>query len=131
MEYTASESPAKGSSPKRPRVELPAKDASGRILHVDSIPTVQAEQAALRQAELRILDVCGKCRFRRDIVATAIIFMKRFFLIVSPLEYLPMDMVGTCIFLAIKTDACPYNEVGPFHARLVRAMNVREDQPAK
>lgn len=127
LAYTKKHGNSDSPSSKKARIESTGQSQSVEV----DVPSIDTEQAAIRAAEIRVKDICTRCRFRRDITATAVAFMKRFFLIASPLEYPPHEMVGSCIFLAIKTDACPNTEVQPFHKRLVQAMGVREDEPSK
>jgi hypothetical protein len=110
-------------SAKRSRVE--PSEVTEKKPNVDAV-TLEEQLSLLQHYEHQIVDICNACRFDRAIRATAIIFFKRFYLHGAPTEYFPDSMADACIFLAIKTEACPYTEVGVFCSMLVKHRRIAD-----
>lgn len=108
---------------KRAKIERDAAEPASTAAWTSTAPFLDL----LRECELRIWDVCRRCGFDRAIAATACAYFKRFYTRVSPTARHPLDdhVLHACIFLAIKTEACPYREVAQFLRRLVVASEWR------
>ena len=108
--------PAAAAGTKRRRApESDTSDANSSPLTLDE------EQRLLRAYEGRVLDLCADLGFGPAVAATAATYFRRFYVVRSPRDVLPVDALHTAIFLAIKTEACPYTEVPTFSRRLAQA----------
>jgi hypothetical protein len=87
--------------------------------------TEEEESRLLAAYERRLLHLCDEIGFDLGIASTAAIFFKRFYVAHSPRDFPPMDVLHTSIFLAIKTEACPYTEVREFSRKLSHARESR------
>jgi Cyclin, N-terminal domain len=101
----------------RARLEKLA-ETSGRKDEGVEPPTEEEERLLLHLCECRLLEAASQMRFRREIAATAVVFLKRVFLRLSARDVDPFLVMWTCLFVAIKVEACPFREVGPYHARM-------------
>lgn len=61
---------------------------------------------------------CKQIGLDRAIMTTALYFVHRLYLMSHPKQFDPIHFLHTCIFLAIKTEACPYTEVAPLSQKL-------------
>lgn len=114
--------PAAAAGSKRRRApENDTSDATSSPLTLDE------EQRLLRAYEGRVLDLCVDLGFGPAVAATAAAYFRRFYVMRSPRDVLPVDALHTAVFLAIKTEACPYTEVPAFSRRLAQACALRSD----
>ncbi|KAL1917324.1 uncharacterized protein VTP21DRAFT_4980 [Calcarisporiella thermophila] len=65
--------------------------------------TADDELALCRFYELKCRDLSRHFRFHDEVMATAILYMKRFYLYNTVMDYNPKDVMLTCIYLATKT----------------------------
>lgn len=104
---------------KRKRAD---EDAEQRAPLGVGVPlTLDEEQALLQAFVVRILDLSAELGFPPDVTATAAAFFRRFYTVRSPRDVWPVDAMHTAIFLALKTEACPYTELDGFSRRLAHA----------
>ncbi|ORX82010.1 cyclin-like protein [Anaeromyces robustus] len=54
--------------------------------------------------ETKISDYCKFFKFSRNVLATSIVYFKRFYLYCSMMQYAPKNIVLTCLFLACKSE---------------------------
>jgi len=54
--------------------------------------------------ETKIFDYCRVFQFSRNVLATSIVYFKRFYLYCSMMQYAPKNIVLTCLFLACKSE---------------------------
>jgi len=54
--------------------------------------------------ETKIFDYCRVFKFSRNVLATSIVYFKRFYLYCSMMQYAPKNIVLTCLFLACKSE---------------------------
>ncbi|KAK3827596.1 MAG: cyclin-like protein [Benniella sp.] len=67
-------------------------------------PTVDEEQALLGFYERKIVQIFKYWKLPSNVMATAIVYMKRFFLENTVMDYHPKAVMMTCMFLARKTE---------------------------
>eukprot|EP00850_Spirogloea_muscicola_P007290 SM000036S13334 [mRNA] locus=s36:602546:605711:- [translate_table: standard] len=102
---TKKELPPDGSNAE----EMPMEE-SARAAAVDTsgpLPealTVEEEVLILRYYEHKIQQVCGAFNFPNKIQATAIMYLKRFYLRWSTMEHDPKHIMLTCVYLACKVE---------------------------
>eukprot|EP00850_Spirogloea_muscicola_P011220 SM000069S20657 [mRNA] locus=s69:72308:75543:+ [translate_table: standard] len=102
---TKKEVPPDGSNAE----EMPMEE-SARAAAVDTsgpLPealTVEEEVLILRYYEHKIQQVCGAFNFPNKIQATAIMYLKRFYLRWSTMEHDPKHIMLTCVYLACKVE---------------------------
>ncbi|KAI9258915.1 cyclin-like protein [Phascolomyces articulosus] len=58
-----------------------------------------------RYYEETLQSICGHLKFPEVVMATAVIYMKRFFLYNTVMDYHPRDIALTCLFLATKSES--------------------------
>ncbi|KAI8995025.1 cyclin-like protein [Pilobolus umbonatus] len=61
--------------------------------------------ALCRFYEKQLQGMCRHCKFPDRVMATAVIYMKRFFLYNNVMDYHPKDIFLTCLFLATKSES--------------------------
>jgi hypothetical protein len=95
---------------------------------LSSIEPLSAEEEAglLTAYEHRILELCDKLEFHLGVASTAVIFFKRFFVKRSPRNFPPVDIMHTAVFLAIKTESCPYTEVPSLSRKLTAELGLSD-----
>jgi hypothetical protein len=85
-------------------------------------PTLSEEAKLLKYYESKIRDICKGFGFPNKVHAAAIIFLKRFYLTFSVLDYDPKDIVLTSIYLSGKVCSKPENlGQNPSYLRFTRA----------
>ncbi|KAI8370472.1 cyclin-like protein [Radiomyces spectabilis] len=67
--------------------------------------TVDEEMALCRFYEKQLQGICKHLKFTEMVMATAVIYMKRFFLYNTAMDYHPKDVLLTCLFLATKSES--------------------------
>ncbi|OAD79614.1 cyclin [Phycomyces blakesleeanus NRRL 1555(-)] len=67
--------------------------------------SVQDEMALCRFYEKQLQGICKHLKFTDMVMATAVIYMKRFFLHNTVMDYHPKDILLTCLFLATKSES--------------------------
>ncbi|KAI9312418.1 cyclin-like protein [Dichotomocladium elegans] len=67
--------------------------------------STEEELALCRFHEKQLQSICRHFKFTDSVMATAVIYMKRFFLYNSMMDYLPKDVLLTCLFLATKSES--------------------------
>jgi transcription initiation factor TFIIIB Brf1 subunit/transcription initiation factor TFIIB len=72
---------------------------------LDSVSAVSAKNAQLHRSAVSFISECGsKLRLPQSTIATAIVFLLRFFQHMSWFEYKMHDIATSCLFLAAKSD---------------------------
>jgi Cyclin, N-terminal domain len=79
---------------------------------------IDAHLRLVHLASRKVLQLCRETKFDRAIMATAVTYLRRFFVNCTALEHDPENIMTAAIFLAIKVEACPYTEVPDFLQRL-------------
>ncbi|KAK4054680.1 hypothetical protein OIO90_003492 [Microbotryomycetes sp. JL221] len=69
--------------------------------------TVQDELLLVQYYLTQISGLCGAFKFPESVQATAISYLKRFYLSNTCMDYHPKNVMLTCVFLATKTENCP------------------------
>ncbi|KAI7906495.1 cyclin-like protein [Cokeromyces recurvatus] len=67
--------------------------------------TAAEELKLCRFYEMQLQIMSKHCKFNDMVMATAVIYMKRFFLYNSTMDYHPKDIFLTCLFLATKSES--------------------------
>ncbi|KAI7872318.1 cyclin-like protein [Spinellus fusiger] len=67
--------------------------------------SVQDELALCGFYEKQLQGICKHLKFTEMVMATAVIYMKRFFLHNTVMDYHPKDILLTCLFLATKSES--------------------------
>ncbi|GAA5794763.1 hypothetical protein HPULCUR_000109 [Helicostylum pulchrum] len=67
--------------------------------------TGQEELSLCKFFELQLQVISQHCKFTDMVMATAVIYMKRFFLYNTVMDYHPKDILLTCLFLATKSES--------------------------
>lgn len=83
--------------------------------------SVADEEAVLSWSARALLRLCRCKGLDRAVTATASIYLRRFYVSGLFAEYPPPEMISACVFLAIKTEACPYTEFEPLSRKLAEA----------
>lgn len=123
------EGAASGVASKRARVDdgSPVErsdggDAGERAVSAPAYPlSVADEEAVLRWSARALLRLCRCKGLDRAVTATASIYLRRFYVAGLLAEYPPPEMITACVFLAVKTEACPYTEFEPLSRKLAEA----------
>ncbi|GAA6051471.1 hypothetical protein JCM3770_004548 [Rhodotorula araucariae] len=68
--------------------------------------TVEDEQALVGYYLQQAVGLCGAFKFPEIVLATALSYLKRFYLRNTSMDYHPKDIMLTCVFLATKTENC-------------------------
>ncbi len=122
IEEASNDAKGAGQPPaKRLKKDDEAASASEADLSLMIPPVVIDGAAHLRLVHLasrKVLQLCREAKFDRAIMATALIFLRRFFINCTALEHDPEAIITAATFLAIKVEACPYLEVPGFLQRL-------------
>lgn len=66
--------------------------------------TADDERKLLTFYHRQTMDICNSFKFPHKVIATALIYLKRFYLAYSTVEYNPRDLMVTCIYLACKIE---------------------------
>ncbi|KAI8888664.1 cyclin-like protein [Backusella circina FSU 941] len=76
--------------------------------------SAEEELALCRFYEKQLQAVCTHMKFTEMVMATGVIYMKRFFLYNDVMDYHPKDIFLTCLFLATKSESerIPIDEFG-------------------
>ncbi|KAF9172860.1 hypothetical protein BGX21_004472 [Mortierella sp. AD011] len=91
-------------------IEEEREQRTAQGLSVDDLPVdlkflnVEEEQALLGFYERRIVQIFRYWKLPSHVTATAIVYMKRFFLENTVMDFHPKDVMLTCMFLARKTE---------------------------
>uniref|UniRef100_A0A6G1S3C7 Cyclin-H n=1 Tax=Aceria tosichella TaxID=561515 RepID=A0A6G1S3C7_9ACAR len=90
----------------RLRANANAKFANSGKIPQDLLLTPKDESYLIRKNLVRLREFCKKFQpvMRNSVIATAFIYMKRFYLNQSCMEYNPRDICVTCAYLACKVD---------------------------
>lgn len=90
----------------RLRVNANAKMAKSGKIPESLLLTHKEELYLLRRNLVKLREFCRKFQpvMRNSVIATAFMYMKRFYLNQSCMEYHPRDMAVTCAYLACKID---------------------------
>lgn len=67
--------------------------------------TADEELSLCRFYEMQLQAMSKHCKFTDMVMATAVIYMKRFFLHNTVMDYHPKDILLTCLFLATKSES--------------------------
>lgn len=90
-------------------------------------PEYEDETATLHGFEARLRDLCRRdLGFPLTVVCTAVHLFKRFYVYQSAAMHPPERIMREAAYVAIKVDACPYREVGPFTSRLVAKLKLAD-----
>ncbi|EIE78549.1 hypothetical protein G6F46_012379 [Rhizopus delemar] len=89
------------------------KKTRGKELEADSTEVIKDEDylsakeelALCRFYEKQLQGMCKHLKFSDMVMATAVIYMKRFFLYNTVMDYHPKDIFLTCLFLATKSES--------------------------
>ncbi|BGO92177.1 hypothetical protein NBRC10512_000908 [Rhodotorula toruloides] len=79
--------------------------------------TVADEQALVGYYLTQAVALCGALKFPEMVLATAITYLKRFYLRNTCMDYHPKNIMLTCVFLATKTENLP-TSIDTFAARV-------------
>ncbi|KAM0789518.1 hypothetical protein ACM66B_000334 [Microbotryomycetes sp. NB124-2] len=69
--------------------------------------TVDDEVELVKYYLTQISSLCGAFKFTENVQATAMTYLKRFYLRNTCMDYHPKNVMLTCVFLATKTENCP------------------------
>jgi cyclin H len=91
---------------ERLRASANAKIAKSGKIPEDLLLTPKDESYLIRRNLVKLREFCRKFQpvMRNSVIATAFIYMKRFYLNQSCMEYHPRDICVTCAYLACKVD---------------------------
>ncbi|KAJ8663732.1 hypothetical protein O0I10_000005 [Lichtheimia ornata] len=67
--------------------------------------SIEEELALCRFYEKQLQSICRHFKFTDAVMATAMVYMKRFFLYNSIMDYHPKDILLTCLFLSTKSES--------------------------
>lgn len=79
--------------------------------------TVADEQALVTYYLTQVAAMCGAFKYPEIVTATAMTYLKRFYLRNTCMDYHPKNIMLTCVFLATKTENCS-TSVDQFAARI-------------
>ncbi|BGP25370.1 cyclin H [Rhodotorula toruloides] len=79
--------------------------------------TVADEQALVGYYLTQVVALCGALKFPEMVLATAITYLKRFYLRNTCMDYHPKNIMLTCVFLTTKTEDFP-TSIDTFAARV-------------
>lgn len=72
---------------------------------------MEEELLLLKHYQATCQHICQELRFPRKVLGTAVLYLKRFYLTHSTLDYDPQHIVVTCLYLACKVSSssrlCP------------------------
>ncbi|EDV27507.1 uncharacterized protein TRIADDRAFT_53260 [Trichoplax adhaerens] len=78
------------------------KDDDSRHIRTKDLPSVEELDHLCTFYEFELMDLCR--RFDPPMPATAAVYMKRFYLVCSVMDYHPCDIMLACVYLATKVD---------------------------
>ncbi|GAA5867335.1 hypothetical protein JCM3774_003550 [Rhodotorula dairenensis] len=79
--------------------------------------TVEDEQALVTYYLTQVAALCGAFKYPEIVTATAMTYLKRFYLRNTCMDYHPKNIMLTCVFLATKTENCS-TSIDQFAARI-------------
>ncbi|KAK4054194.1 hypothetical protein OIV83_001220 [Microbotryomycetes sp. JL201] len=102
---------------ERERAQLhPATNGGDEQVPAEAVPpppdeieylTVDDEVELVKYYLTQVSSLCGAFRFSENVQATAMTYLKRFYLRNTCMDYHPKNVMLTCVFLATKTENCP------------------------